>query len=333
MKKFNPEAELSNLNNKKNRNRNSSKVNNVYVPILVIACSCLALVGVTFSTKIADSTKDMFEVNIEIIGGKLEKYTKVVPRGAFRDTIVGTGTFGSINCTQGNLSYDPLTSAISSVYVNENISCVISFMDDGTKNIAFNSLGQVNDNLGTSYYYRVDADNNYVKINNLMFRIIRINGDGSIRLMLDQDIDTTNYGTFEYSTSNVKKVVDNWFNIYMKDYKYLIDGTYDLSSYDTYDSSSLINLYGYSTMNVGILTVREAELITEGVESKENFLNTSAGLCLGNSDGIQKVYMYKDGKVNGVTPDTNLNVRPVINISSVKLTGYGTLNNPYIIEE
>lgn len=333
MKKFNPEAELSNLNNKKNRNRNSSKVNNVYVPILVIACSCLALVGVTFSTKIADSTKDMFEVNIEIIGGKEEKYTKVVPRGAFRDTIVGTGTFGSINCTQGNLSYDPLTSAISSVYVNENISCVISFMDDGTKNIAFNSLGQVNDNLGTSYYYRVDADNNYVKINNLMFRIIRINGDGSIRLMLDQDIDTTNYGTFEYSTSNVKKVVDNWFNIYMKDYKYLIDGTYDLSSYDTYDSTSLINLYGYSTMNVGILTVREAELITEGVESKDNFLNTSAGLCLANTDGISKVYMYKDGKVNGVTPDTSLNVRPVINISSVKLTGYGTSNNPYIIEE
>ena len=89
--------------------------------------------------------------------------------------------------------------------------------------------------------------------------------------MLDQDIDTTNYGTFEYSTSNVKKVVDNWLNIYMKDYKYLIDGTYDLSSYDTYDSTSLINLYGYSTMNVGILTVREAELITKGVESKDNF--------------------------------------------------------------
>ena len=49
---------------------------------------------------------------------------------------------------------------------------------DGTKGIY-----KAEDDLGTSYYFRGAVDNNYVKFANFYWRIIRINGDGSIRMI------------------------------------------------------------------------------------------------------------------------------------------------------
>ena len=43
------------------------------------------------------------------------------------------------------------------------------------------------DNLGITYYYRGNVDNNYVFFNNKLWRIIRINGDDSIRI-ISEDI-------------------------------------------------------------------------------------------------------------------------------------------------
>ena len=44
---------------------------------------------------------------------------------------------------------------------------------------------ETTDNLGTAYYYRGDAENNYVSFAGYYWRIIRINGDGSIRIIYD----------------------------------------------------------------------------------------------------------------------------------------------------
>ena len=49
---------------------------------------------------------------------------------------------------------------------------------DGTKGIY-----KAEDDLGTSYYFRGAVDNNYVKFANFYWRIIRINGDGTIRMI------------------------------------------------------------------------------------------------------------------------------------------------------
>ena len=51
-------------------------------------------------------------------------------------------------------------------------------LGDGTKGIY-----AAEDDLGTSYYFRGAVDNNYVKFANFYWRIIRINGDGSIRMI------------------------------------------------------------------------------------------------------------------------------------------------------
>ena len=61
-------------------------------------------------------------------------------------------------------------------YVNNEQSA--TGLGDGTKGIY-----ATQDDLGTSYYFRGAVDNNYVKFAGLYWRIIRINGDGSIRMI------------------------------------------------------------------------------------------------------------------------------------------------------
>ena len=63
-------------------------------------------------------------------------------------------------------------------------------VSDGTPN--FNVAATTNegifaaeDDLGTSYYFRGAVENNYVKFAGFYWRIIRINGDGTIRMIYD----------------------------------------------------------------------------------------------------------------------------------------------------
>ncbi len=107
-------------------------------------------------------------------------------------------------------------------------------------------LYQMEDDDGTSYYYRGSVNNNYVKYAGFYWRIIRINGDGSVRLLyagttanaIDTGLsiqsnvafntkrDNPTYGGYMYGStlnesyekttanendSNIKKVLDEWY--------------------------------------------------------------------------------------------------------------------------
>ena len=50
-----------------------------------------------------------------------------------------------------------------------------------------NTVGvySMEDDLGTSYYFRGDVENNYVSFANKYWRIVRINGDGTVRIIYD----------------------------------------------------------------------------------------------------------------------------------------------------
>ena len=48
-----------------------------------------------------------------------------------------------------------------------------------------NGLYQTEDENGTSYYFRGDVDNNYIRFAGMSWRIVRINGTGSVRIIAD----------------------------------------------------------------------------------------------------------------------------------------------------
>ena len=74
-----------------------------------------------------------------------------------------------------------------------------------------------------TYYFRGQPTNNYIKFAGLLFRILRVNEDGTIRIMLidsigDNSFNTT-YDTYDkiyYTNSEIKTAVDNWFSANIK---------------------------------------------------------------------------------------------------------------------
>lgn len=100
--------------------------------------------------------------------------------------------------------------------------------DDKTKItlVAYNSpidqdekvMAAAPDDYGTSYYFRGDVDNTYVKFVNKCWRIIRVTGDGSIKMML------VNGGSSDCTTAS----------------PYMDDANYDPIS-TNYNDESLVN--------------------------------------------------------------------------------------------
>lgn len=83
----------------------------------------------------------------------------------------------SADANQGNIAKVTLTSLnLSPSSGTPNFTK--TSIDDGT-----NGIYSAKDDLGTSYYFRGNVTNNYVKFANKYWRIIRINGDGTIRMI------------------------------------------------------------------------------------------------------------------------------------------------------
>ena len=97
---------------------------------------------------------------------------------------------------------------------------------DGTTGIY-----KTKDNLGTSYYFRGDVENNYVYFAGFYWRIIRINGDGSIRMIYD---GTTIHNNGESSTD--KQIGLSAYNINNDDNTY-VGYMYGTSGADTYNDT------------------------------------------------------------------------------------------------
>lgn len=139
----------------------------------------------------------------------------------------------------------------------QNNSTIASNQGDGTKGIY-----SAEDDFGTSYYFRGTVENNYIKFANKYWRIIRINGDGSIRMIyagtsahangttnndikIDNSEYNTNYNDNTYvgykigstgsstyanthsnaGNSTIKTYIDNWYETNLKEYKYYLKDT------------------------------------------------------------------------------------------------------------
>lgn len=154
---------------------------------------------------------------------------------------------------------------------------VATDLGDGTKGIY-----ESEDDLGRSYYFRGAVENNYVSFAGMTWRIVRINGDGSIRIVLNEAIggeveetlynnnfDDNAYVGYMYGTpgsstyeathaninnSAIKTYIDNWYQNNLSGYsQYIADAIYcnDRSITSVNDSE---NVFGITFDGTGIGT-------------------------------------------------------------------------------
>ena len=78
-----------------------------------------------------------------------------------------------------------------------------------------------NTNSGTTYYFRGNVENNYVSFAGFTWRIVRINEDGTIRIIMQDGINSNaniafnsnynNYTYMYYTNSQVKSTLESWY--------------------------------------------------------------------------------------------------------------------------
>ena len=151
---------------------------------------------------------------------------------------------------------------------------------------------EMTDDDGTSYYYRGSVENNYVYFANRYWRIIRINGDGTIRMIYD---GTTAHQNGESSTD--RQVGTSQFNTSNTNNMYL---GYMYTSGEA---------HGLGTSS----TIKQANdsFYTSVLSSYASYIDTNAGFCgdrstLNNQSGVGTgtVFTYMKGylRVSASTP-------------------------------
>lgn len=227
------------------------------------------------------------------------------------------------------------------------------------------SLIKEQDDFGASYYFRGNIQDNYVSFANNMWRIVRINGDDTVRLVLNNLTDnvsnihaegTTN---FNYKNSAIKEYLSIWFEDNLKDYEsYIANGNY-CKDY-THDESFVFqagtrlkvnniptfNCLGENyTTNIGLLTADE--VILAGAKYNEinknyylytpdikqdYFTMTSSS---GNANSLNMFMVNVDGALTDeVNSSLFRGIRPVINlIKNTEVSGTGTELDPYVVLE
>ena len=128
------------------------------------------------------------------------------------------------------------------------------------------------DDYGTSYYYRGNVDNNYVKFAGYYWRILRVNGDGSIRMIYAGDADVID------ALPNKTEVLANGYNDANTDYTQIGASSYNSSRNDNAYVGYMYGATGASTyeethanINNSTIKTRVDEWYEENIASHSEY--------------------------------------------------------------
>ena len=221
------------------------------------------------------------------------------------------------------------------------------------------------DDIGVSYYFRGNVNNNYVSFSGLNWRIVRINGDGTVRMILDDVISTeanyynTNATDFEYENSYITTALKNWLQDNLRSQTEILanakfcndtvhDEAYNYAAYTRIITNKIptLNCLGKSfNSDIGILSVDEVVLAgASPISPNQNYYLYNSKIndpwytmsaARGNDISINMFMVDVNGSLKTNTVgNAYRKIRPVINlVKNVEVNGKGTIDEPYKILE
>ena len=185
--------------------------------------------------------------------------------------------------TRCNLYFEKTSKVVSTVIGDIDVNTYTpdftkSACDDSTCESHEKGIYETQDGDGTSYYYRGSVENNYVKFAGFYWRIIRINGNGSIRIIYDGTVAHDNGEASEdryYSKTNYNSTArDNMYVGYMYTSGQVHGiGTSSLikTSNDNFYKDKLINYDNYIDTNTGFCGDRSVISSNTGTGTGSNY--------------------------------------------------------------
>lgn len=222
------------------------------------------------------------------------------------------------------------------------------------------------DDYGLTYYFRGAVENNYINLADMLWRIVRINGDGSVKLILNNSItdlakyneDITKYENF--TETDINKSLSSFYELKLKNYDNYITSTKFCNEsikteikneyiYNPYTRIITNNIPSFNCLGdaysgkIGLMTADEVVYAGANFKetNKEFYLYSEdikdswwvSSLAKSSASNYYPFSITTDGKITDTNSGTNYNgVRPVINLNrKVIVKGKGTKNEPYEI--
>lgn len=224
------------------------------------------------------------------------------------------------------------------------------------------------DDYGLTYYFRGNITNNYVKFSDNLWRIVRINGDGTVKLILNDVMDElSSYNrelenSEDYEQTDVTNKLNTFYENKLKSNEAYIantkfckeNGNEIIGNNKTYNAYTRIvtdNIPSFNCLGetyrsrIGLITVDEVAFSGGNFkdDNKDYYLYNkeiedtwwTSNLAKTKGNEFYPLSITKDGKISDSSEGTSFrNIRPVINIiKKVTVKGKGTIEDPYIISE
>ena len=179
------------------------------------------------------------------------------------------------------------------------------------------------------YIFKGKVKNNYVLYSGYLFRIVKVNEDRTIKLVTDDIVSSLvwSYET-DYNNSYVKKYLEEIFlnNLNNRD-KYLTNSKWCIDSV----KNSEYKCKNKIDSQVGLLTLNDYMV----AGSNNSYLNINKYWWTLNTSKDNKVwYIFDEGGINDDSLTNSYGIRPsiILNSNVEYVSGDGTIENPYIIE-
>ena len=233
-----------------------------------------------------------------------------------------------------------------------------SLTENGESALLDEGLLKKEDDLGVSYYFRGNVKNNNVIFANKNWKIVKINGDGSVKLVLNgilEEISKYYNDNYDFTSSSIYEKLNNWYDNNLTDYsdyiayyKFCNDNVLEKENYTSYNRvitnkiPTFVCLGNQINSRIGLLTIDEVSLAGGSTsENKEYYLyneniKTPYYTMSGALNKYDLHYPFAVDENGTITSNINGNllrgVRPVINIvKTAKVSGDGAIDNPYQI--
>lgn len=179
------------------------------------------------------------------------------------------------------------------------------------------------------YVYKGKEVNNYIKLSNMLFRIVKINKDNTIEIVLDQEINKLMYDQekLDYKKSDLNKYLNDIFYNNIKNDS-LIKSTYCT---DKITDANKITCNEIETDYVKLLSISD---YLNSKNNNESYLNNNQKTWLINNNE-ENIWIVNNGELSLSKSSELQKVKPVLTLDNLTEfnEGNGSLENPYTIKK
>lgn len=281
-----------------------------------------------------------FESNVDHTGPEITLNGESEITLALGSTYQESGVSKVYDKVDGNLNTNDVVIDSSSLDINKagNYKITYTIRDKSynktvvtrTVIVARNLTNVVKEATDESNYYKGVDPNNYLLFSGMLFRIVGVNSDGSVKIVSYDNIANVTYGNqgVDFNDSNIKEWLNNYFYSKIHDTSYLKkDNAWCIDNASSNECSVYSEKYP-----VGMLSVQEYR----NAELNGNYLNATKVYMFLNKVDNRNVYihyLFNDDQFDIESGEKLIGVRPVLVLKeNLYITsGNGSENSPYRI--